>query len=237
MNIALIGYGKMGKEIEAIALSRGHIVPLVIDVNNRDDLNPDKLKDIDVAIEFTIPDSAYDNYMRCFESNVPVVSGTTGWLDKYNDIKVLCENEGKSFFYAPNFSLGVNIFFKLNQYLAQIMDNQKEYSLKIEETHHKQKKDAPSGTAIKLAEDILNRITRKHNWSLDNNDEETLNIKAFREEGVFGIHKVRYESDFDELEIMHNAKSRKGFASGAVIAAEYLKGKTGMYTMDDMLNF
>lgn len=236
MKIALIGYGKMGKEIEKIALERGHTVPLIIDINNTNDLSVSNLKEIDVVIEFSIPDSAYKNYLCCFDANVPVVSGTTGWLDKFNDVVEICKTKQKGFFYASNYSLGVNLFFALNKRLAQLMNPFPEYDVVLEEIHHTQKLDAPSGTAITLADDIVSSIDRKKTWRLnDFKSTDDLQIVAKRLGKVPGTHTISYDSDVDSIEISHVAKSRKGFALGAVLAAEFIKGKTGVYGMNDLL--
>jgi 4-hydroxy-tetrahydrodipicolinate reductase len=236
MKIGLIGYGKMGKEIEKIALERGHTVPLIIDINNTNDLNISNLKEIDVVIEFSIPDSAFQNYKCCFDANVPVVSGTTGWLDKFNDVVEICKTKQKGFFYASNYSLGVNLFFALNKKLAQLMNPFNEYDVVLEEIHHTQKLDAPSGTAITLADDIVASIDRKKTWRLnDFKSTDDLQIVAKRLGKVPGTHTISYDSDVDSIEISHVAKSRKGFALGAVIAAEFMKGKTGVYGMNDLL--
>jgi 4-hydroxy-tetrahydrodipicolinate reductase len=237
MNIALLGYGKMGKEIEKIALSRNHSIVLKIDVNNQDQLTVENLKKADVAIDFSIPGVVYSNILKCFEADTPVVAGTTGWLDKFEDIKQRCENENKSFFYASNYSLGVNLFFKLNEYLAKLMNTVSEYEVNMEEVHHIHKLDAPSGTAISLAEGIIKNLDSKQEWVLDIPSENSnLGIKAIRENEVPGIHRIKYDSEVDSLFIEHSAKSRKGFAMGAVLAAEFLKGKSGYQTMDDLLN-
>jgi len=189
-----------------------------------------------VAIEFTSPASAFQNYMHAFEAGVPVVSGTTGWLDRIDQIKEACEKEGKTFFYASNFSLGVNLFFALNNYLAGLMNRFTDYDARIEETHHIHKLDAPSGTAITLAEGILERVERKKEWSLDKKEADTLHIESFREGEVPGIHTVVYESPVDSIRLTHDAKSREGFALGAVLAAEFTKGKKGFLGMEDLLN-
>ncbi len=238
MKIALIGYGKMGQEIEKIALDRGHEIVSKIDVTSSDSFDNANFKSADVAIEFTRPEAAYNNYIKCFEANVPVVSGTTGWLDKLEEIKDRCENDKQTFFYASNFSLGVNIFFELNKQLARIMNKMNEYNVSMEEVHHTQKLDAPSGTAITLAEGIIDNIESKTAWVLDREkSSEDVAIKAIREGEVPGIHTIKYESSVDEIIIHHSAKSRKGFALGAVLAAEFVKGKTGFLTMKDLLNF
>jgi dihydrodipicolinate reductase len=236
MNIALIGYGKMGKEIEQIALERHHNIPLIIDINNVSDLNAENLKKVDVAIEFSRPETVVSNIRSCFVAGTPVVCGTTGWLEHYDAIKNECLTGGKGFFYASNYSLGVNIFFKLNQYLARIMNNFPQYEVEMEEVHHTQKLDAPSGTAISLAKDILKEIDRKDHWHLDGKDNDSaLKIAAVRRDPVPGIHTITYDSQVDYISMTHSAKSRKGFALGAVLAAEFMKGKTGVFSMDDLL--
>ena len=238
MKIALIGYGKMGKTIEQIALSRGHQIVSIIDINNPEEIHSDNFKSADVAIEFTTPATAFNNYMQCFAANVPVVSGTTGWLDRLNEVKEFCEKEGKTFFYASNFSIGVNIFFALNKYLAKIMNNFPAYDIQMTETHHIHKLDAPSGTAITLAEGILENVERKARWTLETAEQATdLPIHAIREGEVPGIHEITYESDVDTISIKHDAKSRAGFALGAVVAAEFTAGKKGFLGMNDMLKF
>ena len=238
MKIALIGYGKMGKTIEQIALSRGHQIVSIVDINNPEEFQSVNFKSADVAIEFTTPATAFDNYMKSFAAGVPVVSGTTGWLDRISEIKEKCEKEGKTFFYASNFSIGVNIFFALNKYLAKIMNNFPSYNISMTETHHIHKLDAPSGTAITLAEGILETVDRKERWTLETAEQPTdLPIHAIREGEVPGIHEVTYESDVDYISIKHDAKSRAGFALGAVVAAEFTAGKKGFLGMDDMLKF
>lgn len=238
MKLALIGYGKMGREIEQIAKSRGHEIVSIIDVNNLADFESDAFKSADVAIEFTRPDAALDNYRRAFKSGVAVVAGTTGWLDHIDEIKNACENEGKTFFYASNFSLGVNIFFALNKYLAKIMNGFTDYDVKMKEIHHIHKLDEPSGTAITLAEGVIENIDRKNNWTIETpKDSSELFIEAIREGEVPGYHSIIYESEVDTITITHDAKSRKGFALGAVVAAEFTCGKKGFLTMSDMLKF
>ncbi|MDL2255062.1 4-hydroxy-tetrahydrodipicolinate reductase [Parabacteroides sp. OttesenSCG-928-G06] len=238
MKIALIGYGKMGKTIERIARERGHEIVSIIDIQNLDDFNSEAFKSADVAIEFTIPSTAYDNYMKSFAAGVPVVSGTTGWLDRLDDIKKKCAEEGKTFFYASNFSIGMNIFFALNRYLAKIMNGFPAYDVRMNETHHIHKLDAPSGTAITLAEDMMKEIDRKTTWCLDKVEKpEELLIEAFREGEVPGRHEVVYESEIDTIRIEHDAKNREGLAMGAVIAAEFTAGKQGFLTMKDLLTF
>lgn len=238
MKIALVGYGKMGKTIEQIALSRGHEIVSIIDINNPDDFESAAFKSADVAIEFTTPATAFDNYMKCFAANVPVVSGTTGWTARMGDIKEMCEKEGKTFFYASNFSIGVNIFFALNKYLAKVMNNFPSYDVRMTEVHHIHKLDAPSGTAITLAEGILENIDRKDRWTLETAEKATdLPIHAIREGEVPGIHEIIYESDVDTISIKHDAKSRAGFALGAVVAAEFTAGKKGFLGMSDLFHF
>ncbi|MDR0421835.1 MAG: 4-hydroxy-tetrahydrodipicolinate reductase [Proteiniphilum sp.] len=237
MNIALIGYGKMGREIEMIARGRGHEIVCIIDMNEEEKFGSPEFKSADAAIEFTSPESALQNFRLAFAAGVPVVSGTTGWLACLDEVKEVCANEGKTFFYASNFSLGVNIFFALNRYLAGLMNRYPDYDVRTEETHHIHKLDAPSGTAITLAEDILKHIDRKEGWALDGDAPDALRIDAFREGEVPGIHSIIYESGADSIRITHDAKNRKGFALGAVLAAEFTKGKKGFLTMEDMLDF
>lgn len=237
MKIALIGYGKMGHAIEQIALQRGHEIVSVIDVNNQEDFTSDAFKSADVAIEFSMPAVAMDNYRRAFAAGVPVVSGTTGWLEHLPEIKEACK-VGQTFFYASNFSLGVNIFFALNKYLAKIMNDFPAYDVRMVETHHVHKLDAPSGTAITLAEGLIDNIERKNKWVEGKEPaEDEIGICSVREGEVPGIHTVIYESDVDTISITHDAKSRMGFALGAVIAAEFTCGKKGFLTMQDMLKF
>lgn len=234
MNIALLGYGRMGKTIEKIAEDRGHEVVLKVsdDIDNHD-LDGSK---IDVAIDFSIPDAAFKNITTCFKNNIPVVSGTTGWLDHYEKAKKICNEENSAFIYASNFSLGVNVFFELNQKLAKMMQGLEDYSVEIEEIHHTQKLDAPSGTAISLAQQILEENSKLKGWQLDDADADEIPIFAKREENVPGTHTVTYDSEIDKIEITHTAKSRQGFALGAVVAAEYLKDKSGIFTMKDVLS-
>lgn len=236
MKIALIGYGKMGKEIEQILIARGHTTPLIIDLNNTNDLDAAHLKEIDVAIEFTTPSTAYGNVVKCLEAGVPVVCGTTAWLDKLPQVEQLCKEKNGAFFYASNYSIGVNIFFEINRRLAQLMNRFGEYDVTIEETHHTQKKDAPSGTAVTLAEGILENLDRKQKWVCGTTTvPEELEVVAIRRSVVPGTHTVTYESDVDSLSITHMAKSRRGFALGAVLAAEFLHGKTGIFSMKDLM--
>lgn len=238
MKIALIGYGKMGKAIEQIAISRGHQIVSIVDYNTQEEFESDAFKSADVAIEFSTPETAFQNYLKAFAAGIPVVSGTTGWLDKMGQIKELCEKEGKTFFYASNFSIGVNIFFAVNKYLAKIMNNFPAYDVRMTETHHIHKLDAPSGTAITLAEDILANVDRKTRWTLDQEEQPSdLPIHAIREGEVPGIHEIVYDSEVDYISIKHDAKSRQGFALGAVVAAEFTFGKSGLLGMADMLKF
>lgn len=239
MRIALLGYGKMGKMIERIAVSRGHQVVLVVDLDNRADCSVEQLRQADVAIEFTTPAVAVDNYKWCMDASVPVVSGTTGWLDRWEEVVGYCREKGGGFFYASNFSIGVNIFFRLNKYLAKMMDNFRDYKIFIEETHHIHKLDAPSGTAITLAEGIIKNHSAYRSWKLYQGEElgeDVLPVAAKRIGEVPGIHGVTYKSAVDEIEIRHSAFSREGFAQGAVFAAEFLLGKKGVYGMDDLLS-
>lgn len=230
MKIALLGYGKMGKTIEKIAIDRDHTIVLKVD---KDNSNYD-LSDVDVAIDFSVPSAAVNNISKCIESGVPVISGTTGWLDQYDQVAQLCKEKVGAFIYASNYSLGVNLFFELNKKLAQMMNGVGDYTVSMEEIHHTQKLDAPSGTAITLAEGIIEN-SAKEKWKLDHGDESTVAITAKRIENVPGTHTVTYSSEVDEIEIKHTAHNRSGFALGAVVAAEWLKDKTGIYTMKDVL--
>jgi len=236
MKIALIGYGKMGKEIEQIAISRGHSVVLRIDINNPEELTTENLSKADVAIEFTSPATAVNNYLKCFEAGVPVVSGTTGWLEQKAEIEKTCLEKNGCFFYTSNFSLGANIFFGMNQYLARMMNDFPQYDVSMTEVHHLQKLDAPSGTAITLAEDIIAANQTKTNWTIDEpKSSDELVIKPVREGVVPGIHTIRYNSEVDFIEITHSAYSRKGLAFGVVLAAEFSMGKKGILSMSDLL--
>jgi len=238
MKIALIGYGKMGREIEKIALQRKHEIVSIIDINNPEDFDSQQFLTADAAIEFSQPQSAVDNYKKCFERNIPVVAGTTGWLNRFDEIKKICESSNKTFFYASNFSIGVNIFFAVNRYLAKIMNNFPAYNVGMEEIHHIHKLDSPSGTAISLAEEILKNIERKTKWIEGTEGVSSdLSIQSKREGEVPGIHEIFYESEVDVISIKHEAKNRKGLALGAVLAAEFIKGKKGFFTMKDMLDF
>lgn len=236
MKIALIGYGKMGKEIEAIAKDKGHEISIIIDQNNVDDFNSEAFAQTDVAIEFSRPETAVENYRSCFAKNIPVVSGTTGWLEQFEDITRECKAQKQAFFYASNFSVGVNIFFEINKKLAELINPTKTYNVSMEEIHHTQKLDAPSGTAISLAEQIVERMDNKSQWKLDGKGEDDLSISALRVADTPGTHSVEYLSDVDKITIRHEAKSRKGFALGAVLAAEFIVGKRGVFNMQDLLH-
>lgn len=231
MKIALLGYGQMGKAIEKIALKRGHQIVLKVDSKTT---NYD-VSMADIAIDFSIPSSAESNIQKCFDNNIPVVSGTTGWHSRINEIITYCNDKNGAFITATNFSLGVHVFFELNEQLAKVMRNLKQYDIDIEEIHHTKKLDAPSGTAITLAEGII-KHTDKKNWALDvTNNQETLPITAKRIPEVTGTHTINYTSEIDTISINHTAHNREGFALGAVIAAEWLVGKKGVYTMKDVL--
>ena len=237
MKIALIGYGKMGKEIEKIALDRGHEIVLKIDITNPEDLTIRNLQKADVAIEFTIPSLAVNNYKLCFEAGIPVVSGTTGWLDRKPEVLENCKKLNGTFFYASNFSLGVNIFFSLNKKLAALMANFDEYKIEMTEIHHTQKLDAPSGTAITLAEGIIENIPSKTKWvNQETENVAEIGIISERVGEVPGTHIIKYDSEVDYIEITHSVKNRKGLAFGAVLAAEFSHEKKGVLTMNDLLN-
>lgn len=239
MKIALIGYGKMGKEIEKIALSRGHEIVSIIDINNQDDFQSDAFKSADVAIEFTAPTVAYNNYMKAFEAGVKIVSGSTGWMSEHGEeIKELCNKGGKTLFWSSNFSLGVAVFSAVNKYLAKIMNQFPGYDVSMSETHHVHKLDAPSGTAITLAEGILENMDRKAKWVKEEaKAADELPIHSIREGEVPGIHSIRYDSEADSITITHDAKNRKGFALGAVLAAEYTHTHEGFLGMSDLFKF
>jgi 4-hydroxy-tetrahydrodipicolinate reductase len=238
MNIALIGYGRMGHEIEAAAIKRGHSIKLVIDIDNQNDLNSEKLKDIDVVIEFSFPDAAFSNISKCLSNRVPVVSGTTGWLEKYDQAVELCRMNKTAFIHSTNYSIGVNLLFRLNSELAKHMERYRDYTVSMEEIHHTKKLDAPSGTAITLAEGIIKNNSNYENWSLDSQaDEKSIPVKAVREGVVPGTHIITWDSEIDTLSLKHEAKNRKGLALGAVIAAEFIKGKEGIFTMNDVMGF
>ncbi len=246
MRFALIGYGKMGKEIEKVILeqSKDDEIVLKITDQNPEELSVENLIKADVAIEFTQPDAAVNNIYKCFEAEVPVVVGTTAWLHKLEEVKKKCEGKNGALFFSPNFSIGVNIFWEANRKLAQLMNSQTQYEVSMEEIHHTEKKDAPSGTAVKTAEVILQELERKNDWKLDssqqspirNSQSDNLLIVAKREPNVPGTHTVIYTSSVDTLEIKHEAKSRRGFAEGAVLAARWLVGKKGVFEMKDLLS-
>ncbi|MBI1342300.1 MAG: 4-hydroxy-tetrahydrodipicolinate reductase [Terrimonas sp.] len=236
MKIALIGYGKMGKAIEEIALQRHHEIVLRINDENLEDFTKQRLEKTDVAIEFTGPHSAFENLKQCINWNIPVVCGSTGWLDQLSSIKTLCTAMNGSFIYASNFSVGVNIFFAVNKRLAQLMQDHLEYDIEIEEIHHTQKKDAPSGTAITIAEQILELNSHKKKWiNQPTAYKEELPIISKRIDPAPGTHTVKYISVTDDIEIRHTAHNRTGFALGAVLAAEYIQDKKGIFTMKDVL--
>jgi 4-hydroxy-tetrahydrodipicolinate reductase len=237
MNILLIGYGKMGKAIEQIAVNRNHVIVGKVDTKmDRDNLDPSLM--VDVAIEFSQPEAAIDNLKFCFERNIPVVCGTTGWLAYKAEVMEYLNLKRGTFFYASNFSLRVNLFFKLNQYLAKLMAGSVDYQLSIDETHHTQKKDAPSGTAITLAEGIIENNKKYVHWAFpENPSPESIVINSFRIDPAPGTHTVKYKSTIDDIEIKHTAHSREGFALGAVLVAEWLPGKEGALSMDDFLKF
>lgn len=242
MKIALIGYGKMGKMIEQIAIDRGHEIVSIIDVNNQEDFDSPEFASADVAIEFTAPQAAYGNYLKAFKHNVKVVSGSTGWMNDHgDDVRRMCSEEGQTLFWASNFSIGVAIFSAVNRYLAKIMNGFEQYDAHMEETHHIHKIDAPSGTAITLAEEIVENLDRKTSWIKGQEnvpyDAKTLRVDSLRRGEVPGIHTVRYDSEADCITITHDAHSRKGFALGAVLAAEYTASHNGLLTISDMFNF
>lgn len=237
MRIALIGYGKMSKAIEEIALQRGHEIVLKIDQPNLRDFTKENMIKADAAIEFTSPHSAFENIRTCIECNTPVVSGSTGWVTRLEEMKKICTANNGAFIYASNFSVGVNLFFELNKKLAALMAPHKEYEVLIEETHHTEKKDAPSGTAITLAEQVLEKSSKKKQWvnKLSDNPDD-LEIISQRIDPAPGTHNIKYSSAIDDIEIIHTAHNRKGFATGAVLAAEFIRGKKGFFTMRDVLN-
>ena len=251
MKIALIGYGKMGKMIEQIAISRGHEIVSIIDIDNQQDFESEAFASADVAIEFTTPTAAYHNYLRAFAKNVKVVSGSTGWMQEHgDDIRRMCTEEGKTLFWASNFSIGVAIFSAVNRYLAQIMNGFPQYDVEMEETHHIHKLDAPSGTAITLAETLIDSLDRKTKWvkgtllapdgTLSGASQyaaDEMPIHSIRRDEVPGIHSIRYDSEADAITITHDAHSRKGFALGAVLAAEYTASHQGLLTTSDLFKF
>jgi 4-hydroxy-tetrahydrodipicolinate reductase len=238
MNIALIGYGRMGHEIEAIAVKRGHLIKLIIDKDNSDDLNIDNLKGIHAAIEFSSPDAAVENILICLESKVPVVSGTTGWLKEYDKVCEVCKKNSTSFIHSSNFSIGVNLFFRLNIELAKRMEQYNDYSVSIEEIHHTKKLDAPSGTAITIADGIIKEHSGYEKWCFENDlASHNIPIRCIREGLVPGTHTITWDSDIDTISLKHEAKNRRGFALGAVVAAEFIHSKQGIFTMNDVMGF
>jgi 4-hydroxy-tetrahydrodipicolinate reductase len=236
MKIALIGYGKMGKAIEEIAIAKGHEIVLKIDVSNTADFTKENVQEANVAIEFTGPHTAFENITKCIEWGVPVISGSTGWLDQFEKAKKLCEEKKGCLLYASNFSIGVNLFFEINKQVAALMEPYDNYNVSMTETHHTEKKDAPSGTAISLAEQILAKIGRKNKWVNETSSEASdLIIRSERIDPAPGTHSVTYDSSIDSIEITHTAHTRKGFAGGAVLAAEFANQKIGIFTMKDVL--
>ena len=251
MNIALIGYGKMGKMIEQIAISRGHTIVSIIDIDNQEEFDSDAFASADVAIEFTSPTAAYGNYLKAFAKNVKVVSGSTGWMDEHGDeVRRLCTEGGQTLFWASNFSIGVAIFSAVNRYLARIMDRFPQYDVEMEETHHVHKLDAPSGTAITLAEELVENIGRKTKWVKGtllapdgtltgdtSHASDEVPVSSIRRDEVPGIHSISYDSEADRITITHDAHSRKGFALGAVLAAEFTAEHSGLLTTSDLFKF
>lgn len=251
MKIALIGYGKMGKMIEEIAISRGHEIVSIIDVNNQNDFESEAFASADVAIEFTAPQAAYGNYLKAWKAGVKVVSGSTGWLKEHGeDVEKACKEDGKTLFWASNFSVGVAIFSAVNKYLAKIMNGFPQYDVQETETHHIHKLDHPSGTGITLAEQIVEQLDRKKDWQMgsltqpdgtvipaEHDDKDKLTINSIRRDEVPGIHSICYDSEADCITITHDAHSRRGFALGAVLAAEYTKDHSGLLTISDMFKF
>ncbi|MBK8621092.1 MAG: 4-hydroxy-tetrahydrodipicolinate reductase [Saprospiraceae bacterium] len=237
MHIALIGYGKMGKEIEAIAIRRGHTITCKISSANKYEMNPQVLQWADVAIEFTRPEAAFENVSACLNAGLPVVCGTTGWTNQKELIEKKCTEMEGAFLYASNFSIGVNIFFEINKRLAELMNKYETYDARIEEIHHTSKLDAPSGTAISLAQDVIQKLDRKKVWSIQPGETNgrSLHIESLRQDSVPGTHIVKYSSEIDDIEIKHTAHSRAGFALGAVLAAEWLNGRKGCFEMKDVL--
>lgn len=246
MKIALLGYGKMGMAIEKIAVAKGHEIVYKVNHGNSYDFMPVSLLNVDVAIDFSMPTAAVENILKCFESRVPIVVGTTGWYDQFDEIKSKCIHEGQSMVYSTNFSIGVNLFYKINKILASMMHHFDSYDVMIEEVHHTAKKDHPSGTALSLAKQLMDEFPDKthiksrlifdKNQPTQSTKPHELLIESYREGDVTGIHKVKYESVIDSLEITHDAKSRYGFAKGALMAAEWIIGKKGIYTMEEILN-
>jgi 4-hydroxy-tetrahydrodipicolinate reductase len=238
MNVALIGYGRMGHEIETIAVKRGHFIKLIVDQDNEQDLNPKNLKGIDVAIEFSLPGAAFNNITKCLNEKIPVVSGTTGWLDNYGRVVDICNKNNCAFIHSSNYSIGVNLLFMLNAELAKHMDRYKDYVVSIEEIHHTKKLDAPSGTAITLADGIAANHSAYKKWCFENEKTDScIPIRSVREGLVPGIHTVTWDSDIDTIILKHEAKNRRGLALGAVLAAEFIYTKKGVFTMKDVMGF
>jgi 4-hydroxy-tetrahydrodipicolinate reductase len=236
MRIALIGYGKMGQMIEEVAIERGHQIALKINIDNTDDFTKTNMEEGDVAIEFTTPHTAYENVKKCIDFSIPVISGSTGWNEQLPDIKEYCLQHSGTFLHASNFSIGVNIFFQINEALARLMADQPSYDVSIKEIHHTQKLDAPSGTAVTLAQQVLSSVHRKHSWvNKETTNPAELSIISERTDPAPGTHYVKYTSPVDDIEIIHTAHNRKGFALGAVLAAEFIKDKKGVFTMKDIL--
>lgn len=236
MKVAIIGYGKMGHAVESVGTTQGHLFPLIIDVHNREDLNEHRLKEVDVAVEFSSPDSAPENILACLDHQVPVVSGTTGWHKRFGEIEQYCRKKGGAFFYASNFSIGVNILFALNEQLAGIMDRFPQYAVSMKEVHHIHKLDAPSGTAVTLAGQIIREHSHIQKWHTGTEPEDgSLPVESIREGEVKGHHSIRYESEVDILTLSHDAKSRDAFAAGALLAAVFIQGKKGLFGMKDLL--
>jgi 4-hydroxy-tetrahydrodipicolinate reductase len=238
MDIAIIGYGRMGHEIESIAIRRGHAIKIIIDQYNEDDLNPVNLKEIDVAIEFSSPDAAVGNILKCLNSRVPIVSGTTGWLENYDMVAAACIENKTSFIHSSNFSIGVNLLFRISGELAKYMERYKNYNVSIEEVHHVKKLDAPSGTAISLADGIVGQNKDYKGWCFEKDAKEgCIPINSVREGMVTGIHTVTWDSEIDTISLKHESKNRKGLALGAVVAAEFIHSRKGVFTMNDVMGF
>ena len=238
LKIVLVGYGKMGKAIETIAVNKGHNIEFRIDINTVEFFTKENLQQCDVAIEFTSPHSAVENILTCLDAGIPVVSGSTGWLARWNEVKEKCDAMNGSLIYASNYSVGVNVFFEINKLLARLMNPQKDYDVSMVEIHHTEKKDAPSGTAITLAEQILENLGRKKQWMNQQSlSPDELSIISERIDPAPGTHKIKYSSVVDDIEIIHTAHNREGFATGAVLAAEFIQNKKGIFTMKDVLGF
>src|ERR1035437_2917079 len=238
MNIALIGYGRMGHEIESIAIKRGHFVKLIVDHNNENDINKVNLNGIDVAIEFSSPAAAFNNICKCLNEKIPVVSGTTGWLERYNDVVAVCNRNKTAFIHSSNFSIGVNLLFRLNTELAKQMARYHAYNVSIEEIHHTKKLDAPSGTALTLAGGIIEQHSEYKNWCFEKDKtNDCVPIRSIRVGQVPGTHTITWDSDIDTISLRHEAKNRKGFALGAVVAAEFIHSRKGVFTMNEVMGF